>query len=95
VVFSINGKLSRQRYYECSKPHISCKFLLVLPVGRIAPLSLILYPTDINTWKFARISVVKLRLELQQQQKNTVTRVRERTIPAEQPPLVGEVSANF
>jgi hypothetical protein len=30
-----------------------------------------------------------------QQRKNSVSLVRERNIPTERPPLVGEVSANF
>jgi hypothetical protein len=43
----------------------------------------------INNSKNGKVSYIKIKLT------NSVALVRERNLPNEQPPLVGEVSANF
>jgi hypothetical protein len=42
-----------------------------------------------------RILGFRDRSNIYKQKKNSVALVRERTIPTERPPLIGEVSANF
>jgi hypothetical protein len=48
-----------------------------------------------NKGKIQAMDIKFLRRTEEKQKLNSVALVRERTIPTERPPLVGEVSANF
>ena len=54
------------------------------------------FGTDSHVWRCSRGSLIGNRsLKQTNKQTNSVALVRERTIPTERPPPVGDVSANF
>jgi hypothetical protein len=53
------------------------------------------YIRVISSWRYSHYFVVFISLSSNMPSKSSVAWVRERSIPTERPPLVGELSANF
>jgi hypothetical protein len=61
-----------------------------IPLSTLSPVS-----TTSNVTAISNLTYIEEWVENYEQEKKSGALVRQRTIPTERPPLVGEVSANF